>query len=330
MSSRKPSMKNKHSIAIVGLAALYPNAHTPQTFWQNLKQKNDARGPLTAKKLNAEISDYQGQQGQADRFYCDKGGYIQDFHFDPSGYHIAAKELVHLDDSLKWALHTCSNALKDANIALNESALAKTGIIMGTLSFPTEQSNHQFLPLYHSVVEKALQVTLFNDQSHPLDFTLKPFSLREDLAHQAQQTTSFKGQDGNIAHNASKIISEALSLKGPQLSLDAACASSVYSLKLACDYLHTHKADIMLAGAVSGADPFFINMGFSIFHAYPEHGSPKNEISAPFDTKSQGLFAGEGAGVLVLKRLEDAIRDNDHIYALIDSIGLSNDGKVIR
>ncbi|WP_298775307.1 beta-ketoacyl synthase N-terminal-like domain-containing protein [uncultured Shewanella sp.] len=332
MSSRKPPIKNKNSIAIVGLAALYPDANSPQTFWQNLKQKKDARSPLTAKKLNAEISDYQGQQGQSDRFYCDKGGYIQDFHFDPSGYHVAAKELVHLDDSLKWALHTCSNALKDANIALNESVLARTGIIMGTLSFPTQKSNHQFLPLYHSVVEKALQATLFTDQSQAVDFTLTPFSLSEDPVNQpqinkAQQPTHLKGQDGNIAHNASNIISEALSLKGPQLSLDAACASSVYSLKLACDYLHTHKADMMLAGAVSGTDPFFINMGFSIFHAYPEHGAPKNEISAPFDTKSQGLFAGEGAGVLVLKRLDDAIRDEDHIYALIDSIGLSNDGK---
>ncbi len=77
---------------------------------------------------------------------------------------------------------------------------------------------------------------------------------------------------------------------------------------------------MMLAGAVSGADPFFINMGFSIFHAYPDHG-----VSAPFDSNSKGLFAGEGAGVLVLKRLEDAERDGDHIYAVVSGIGLSND-----
>ncbi|MGS0728138.1 beta-ketoacyl [acyl carrier protein] synthase domain-containing protein, partial [Shewanella sp. 0m-11] len=82
------------------------------------------------------------------------------------------------------------------------------------------------------------------------------------------------------------------------------------------------KADIMLAGAVSGADPFFINMGFSIFHAYPDHG-----VSVPFDASSKGLFAGEGAGVLVLKRLEDAERDNDKIYAVVSGVGLSNDGK---
>ncbi len=79
---------------------------------------------------------------------------------------------------------------------------------------------------------------------------------------------------------------------------------------------------MMLAGAVSGADPFFINMGFSIFHAYPDHG-----VSAPFDSNSKGLFAGEGAGVLVLKRLEDAERDGDHIYAVVSGIGLSNDGR---
>ncbi|WP_299490448.1 beta-ketoacyl synthase N-terminal-like domain-containing protein [uncultured Shewanella sp.] len=333
MSSHKPLIKNpsiQNKVAIVGLAALYPNADSPHAFWQNLQQKKDARSQLTTDKLNANISDFQGQQGQADRFYCDKGGYIQNFHFNPSGYHIAEADLQHLDSSLQWALHTCSEALHDANISLNETILSKTGIVMGTLSFPTQQSNQQFLPLYHKIVEKALQTTLsIGDKT---DFTLCSFSLIDKPALYSPQDNidspvNLTGHDGNIAHNASKIISDALALKGPQLSLDAACASSVYSLKLACDYLHTRKADVMLAGAVSGADPFFINMGFSIFHAYPEHASPKNEISAPFDAKSKGLFAGEGAGVLVLKRLDDALRDGDHIHAVIDSIGLSNDGK---
>lgn len=345
----------KQSIAIVGLAALYPDAKTPQTFWQNLLNKKDSRSPLTPNKLGANIKDYHGSQGQADRFYCDRGGYIQDFQFNPNGYHLPPTDLLSLDDSTQWALQTCHQALSDANIARDDKTLARTGIVMGTLSFPTQASNHQFLPLYHCVVEKALQTALApspsaehfpnNSAEHCTDsntnvFTLNPFQVNaHHHTHNDQNGTQLSGnykdgthlngnyQDGNIAHNASKVLADALALKGPQLSLDAACASSVYSLKLACDYLHTHKADVMLAGAVSGADPFFINMGFSIFHAYPEHASPKNEISAPFDLNSKGLFAGEGAGVLVLKRLDDAIRDGDHIYALINSIGLSNDGK---
>ena len=79
---------------------------------------------------------------------------------------------------------------------------------------------------------------------------------------------------------------------------------------------------MMLAGAVSGADPMFVNMGFSIFQAYPA-----NNIHAPFDKNSQGLFAGEGAGMMVLKRHSDAVRDGDKIHAIIKGGALSNDGK---
>ncbi|MBB1268181.1 beta-ketoacyl synthase N-terminal-like domain-containing protein [Shewanella sp. SR44-3] len=300
-------------IAIVGLANQYPDADTPAKFWQNLLDKKDSRSQISQQKLNANPQDYTGVQGESDRFYCDKGGYIQDFTFNANGYQLPASAFEGLDDSFLWATDTARNALTDAGIGLSDSRLSRTGIVMGTLSFPTAKSNELFVPLYHDVVEKALQLKL----AQP-NFVLQGFGNEQPLG----QTRSINYRNGRIAHNASKLVADALGLGGAQLSLDAACASSVYALKLACDYLHTGKADIMLAGAVSGADPFFINMGFSIFHAYPDHG-----ISAPFDSNSKGLFAGEGAGVLVLKRLEDAERDGDHIYALVSGIGLSNDGK---
>ncbi|MCG9738653.1 3-hydroxyacyl-[acyl-carrier-protein] dehydratase FabA [Shewanella insulae] len=301
---------NRGKIAIVGLANLYPDAKTPKQFWHNLLDKRDSRSQLSDQKLGARLDDYRGKQGEADRFYCDKGGYIQDFHFNAYGYQLPPEQLQGLDDSLLWALDTSRNALLDAGIALDSPLLSRTGIIMGTLSFPTAKSNELFLPLYHKAVEKALSEKL----ACP-DFHLSPFK-EHNGSH------SLDCANGAIAHNASKLVADALGLGRVSLSLDAACASSVYSLKLACDYLSSGKADLMLAGAVSGADPFFINMGFSIFHAYPEHG-----FSAPFDSNTKGLFAGEGAGVLALKRLEDAERDGDKIYALIGGIGLSNDGK---
>ena len=310
-------------IAIVGLANQYPDADTPAKFWQNLLDKKDSRSQISASKLNASPSDYLGVQGESDRFYCDKGGYIQDFQFNPQGYRIEASAFNGLDDSFLWATDTARNALTDAGIDLDDSLLKRTGIVMGTLSFPTAKSNELFVPLYHSAVEKALQTKLQqpNFSLHCFNNSLNK-SCDQPQANHAATAQPVNLGNGAIAHNASKIVADALGLGGTQLSLDAACASSVYALKLACDYLHTGKADMMLAGAVSGADPFFINMGFSIFHAYPDHG-----ISAPFDRNSKGLFAGEGAGVLVLKRLEDAERDGDHIYALVSGIGLSNDGK---
>ncbi|WP_153913412.1 beta-ketoacyl synthase N-terminal-like domain-containing protein [Shewanella sp. TC10] len=311
------SQSNVPKIAIVGLATQYPDADTPAKFWQNLLDKKDSRSTISSQKLNANPADFEGVQGESDRFYCDKGGYIQNFSFDANGYRIPAEQFNGLDDSFLWATDTARKALSDAGVDINNAqytnTLNRTGIVMGTLSFPTAKSNELFVPLYHSAVEKALQHKLQQPE-----FTLQAF----DSEGFNQQNTHASLSNGAIAHNASKLVADALGLGAAQLSLDAACASSVYSLKLACDYLHTGKADMMLAGAVSGADPFFINMGFSIFHAYPDHG-----ISAPFDSNSKGLFAGEGAGVLVLKRLEDAERDGDHIYALVSGIGLSNDGK---
>ncbi|PMG42192.1 beta-ketoacyl synthase N-terminal-like domain-containing protein [Shewanella sp. 10N.286.52.B9] len=304
-------------IAVVGLATQYPDADTPVKFWQNLLDKKDSRSTISSQKLNANPADYQGVQGESDRFYCDKGGYIQNFSFNAEGYRIPAQQFNGLDDSFLWATDTARKALIDAGIDINNAehnlTLNRTGIVMGTLSFPTAKSNELFVPLYHSAVEKALQHKLQQPNFNLQSFDSEGFN---------QQPIPASLSNGAIAHNASKLVADALGLGAAQLSLDAACASSVYSLKLACDYLHTGKADMMLAGAVSGADPFFINMGFSIFHAYPDHG-----ISAPFDSNSKGLFAGEGAGVLVLKRLEDAERDGDHIYALVSGIGLSNDGK---
>ncbi|NMH64589.1 beta-ketoacyl synthase N-terminal-like domain-containing protein [Shewanella salipaludis] len=303
-------------IAIVGLAAQYPDADTPQAFWQNLLDKKDSRSRIDAAKLKAEPEDYQGVQGQSDRFYCDRGGYIRGFNFDASGYRLPAPAFDGLDESFLWALDCSRKALNDAGVSLDDAVLARTGVVMGTLSFPTASSNELFLPLYHRTVEKALQTKLGRN-----DFRLCAFD--EPMPFQpGPEAHKSHSANGAMAHTASALVADALGLGAAQLSLDAACASSVYALKLACDYLSTGKADVMLAGAVSGADPFFINMGFSIFHAYPDHG-----ISAPFDSHSKGLFAGEGAGVLVLKRLEDAERDGDNIYALVSGIGLSNDGK---
>ena len=118
------------------------------------------------------------------------------------------------------------------------------------------------------------------------------------------------------------VTAGALGLGGPRFAIDAACASSLYAVKLACDRLASGEADLMLAGAVSRADPLFIQMGFSIFQAYPE----RDGNSRPLDARSGGLVAGEGAGFVALRRYADAVRDGDNVYAVIRGIGLSNDG----
>lgn len=295
-------------IAVVGIANLFPGSDTPETFWQQLLKKQDNRSQITKRELGVEPAKYYGKKGDTDKFYCMYGGYIRDFEFDPGPFvstELNKNYLNQLDSLHKWGLYVTRQALTDAGY-WGSDKLQHCGLILGNLSFPTKTSNHLFLPLYSHVVENALK------QLISASFQLTNFS--------AGQTVN--PDNALIAGFPSALLSKAAGLGGSAFSLDAACASSCYSVKLACDYLHTGKADMMLAGAVSGADPLFVNMGFSIFQAFPA-----DNHHAPLDKNSQGLFAAEGAGMMVLKRHSDALRDGDKIHAIIKGGALSNDGR---
>jgi acyl transferase domain-containing protein/3-hydroxymyristoyl/3-hydroxydecanoyl-(acyl carrier protein) dehydratase len=116
------------------------------------------------------------------------------------------------------------------------------------------------------------------------------------------------------------LLAKSLGLGGGSLALDAACASSLYALKLACDELHAGRADAMIAGGLNRADSLYTQMGFSQLRAL----SPTGRCS-PLDARADGLLVGEGGAAFVLKRIADAERDGDHIYGVITGIGLSND-----
>ncbi|MFF4801827.1 beta-ketoacyl synthase N-terminal-like domain-containing protein [Streptomyces sp. NPDC001351] len=117
------------------------------------------------------------------------------------------------------------------------------------------------------------------------------------------------------------VVAAALGLGGPRHTLDAACSSALYAIKLACAQLATGRADLMLAGGVCAPDPTVIHLSFSDLHAYPPDG-----VSQPFDARSKGIITGQGAAMVALKRLADARRDGDRVYAVVDAVALGNDG----
>ncbi len=300
--------EHMENIAIVGVSCLMPGAETPDQFWDNLIEGRDLRSPVTAGEMgvNPDVF-YSPDKGQADKFYCMKGAFVRGFDFDPGGYGIRPEYLEDLDDVFKWALYVSREALKDSGHLDQPAAdLSRCGLVMGNLSFPTRRTRRYFNALYRQVLTPALR-RLLNDDSFELD--------------------TLSGE-GGAAHNTlisgypAAVVTQALALGGATFAIDAACASSLYAVDLAIRYLRSHEADLMLAGAVSCADPLFIHQGFSIFQAYPENGR-----SQPLDRSSGGLIAAEGAGMFVLKRHGDALRDGDRIHAVIRGVGLSNDGK---
>ncbi|TEW55936.1 3-hydroxyacyl-[acyl-carrier-protein] dehydratase FabA [Psychromonas sp. RZ22] len=300
------------NIAIVGIANLFPGSSAPEAFWLQLLQQQDNRTEITKSELGVDPLKYLGKKGDSDKYYCLYGGYIRDFNFDATEYlpepnitDISTEKLMQLDDLHQWSLFVTKRALQDAGY-WKSAALKDCGLILGNLSFPTKQSNFLFMDLYHDVVELALQKTLNSS------FQLTPFAARKTVSP----------ENALVAGYPAAMLAQVNGLGGNSFALDAACASSCYSVKLACDYLQTGKANMMLAGAVSAADSLFVNMGFSIFQAFPG-----NNRHAPFDKDSQGLFAAQGAGMMVLKRHSDAIKDGDRVYAVIKGGALTNDGK---
>ena len=293
-------------IAIIGTSALFPGASTPKAFWDNLMSEQDLTSHATQEDFGVDPdSIYHPEKGVEDRCYSTRGGYIRNFKFDPTGFELPADFLSRQDKLYQWSLYTAKEALIDGGYFQNKEHLKNCGLILGNLSFPTSSSHQLIADIYNRAIEQNIQKLLKTPE----------FKLKD---HQQRPP-----DNKVLEYTPSAMVSEALALGKTHYAMDAACATSLYAIKMACDELSTGKADMMLAGAVSASDQLFIHMGFSIFHAY----SPMDKKFVPFDKDSAGLVSSEGAGMVLLKRLEDAERDGDKILGVIGGIGLSNDGR---
>ncbi|HEY9707491.1 MAG TPA: beta-ketoacyl synthase N-terminal-like domain-containing protein, partial [Oculatellaceae cyanobacterium] len=295
-------------IAIIGLSCLFPDAKNPEEFWQNLvgQKKSISSATVEDMGVNPAIF-YDTEKRKADKTYSLKGGFIRNFKFEAAGYNLSSEVIESLDDTFKWSLYVAKQAVQNSGYWGNAAALSKCGVILGNLSFPTKASNQLFAPFYKQAIEPAVQELLQNTDFHLADVpTSGPVSPNNAM----------------ISGFPAALVAQALSLSSIHFCLDAACSSSLYSVKLASHYLESHKADLMLAGAISSADPLFVRMLFSGVQGYAENG-----VSRPLDKSSKGLIPADGIGMLVLKRYSDAVRDGDEIYATVCGNGLSNDGR---
>ncbi len=296
-------------IAIIGFSCLFPDAKNAEEFWHNLIEQKDSTSFLSIDEIGIEPTIfYDPIKGTPDKVYSLQGGFVRNFKFDASGYNLPTSLLQNLDNTFKWSLYAAKQALQNSGYLENESVLSKCGVLLGTLSLPTKSSNQLFEPIYQQALKPAIRELLQQEE-----FNLATLPNSEETSH----------YNGMISGLPAAIISQALSLSHIHFCLDAACSSPLYAARLASHYLWTHKADLMLAGGISCADPIFIRMLFSGIQGYPEN----NDISRPLDKSSRGLITSEGVGMLVLKRYSDAVRDGDRIYGCITGNGLSNDGR---
>lgn len=290
-------MKKKTPIAVVGMAGVFPKALTIDKFWQNIINKVDATSEVPKGRWIIEPDAMYDSRYIPDKAWSKRAGLVTDFEFDPSGFSIEPALLKALDPMHQMVLHTGREAFSQCRVS--EDLKKRTGVVLAAIALPTDSSSF----ITREILGRSFEEKLWGKPITPF----KPLTLNDCLA---ARVTAFPGA----------LLANGLGLGGGSYTLDAACSSSIYTVKLACDQLHNHQNDVMLAGGVSRPECLFTQVGFTQLQALSPSGR-----CAPFDEKADGLVVGEGTGILVLKRLDDALHDGDKILGVIHGIGLSND-----
>ena len=306
-------MSGPLQIAIVGLAGCYPEARDARTYWRNILARVDAVtdadpdwiGPYFEENTTAD-----------DRTYTVKGGFLRDLaRVDPQAFGVMPSVAAGSDPDHLITLKLARDALADAGYLERAFDRERAGIIIGRGTYGNR------------ALGGMLARGFFFDQMLEVVQRLRPdFSdadLRELRAAFKQQLPPHTGEHvGVLTPNViAGLVANRLDLMGPSYIVDAACASTMMALEAAVRELQSGRCDLMLTGGVHSHTPPQLFIQFCLINALS-----RGRIR-PFQKGADGTLLGEGAGLLVLKRLADAERDGDRVYAVIQGIGTASDGR---
>lgn len=287
-------------IAVVGQGCVLPDALDPATYWENISAGRVSLSAVPEGRWRLPRSPAVGTADAMDRTRPEVGGYVRGFDtvFEPDAYLLGAEQITGLDPVFQWALHGARQALIDSG---HDGPAPRAGLVLGNLSFPS------------AAMARYAEHVWRDEQPSPVR---ELWDTADGSGGRPDARNRFSS--GLPAH----IAARALGLGAGAYALDAACASSLYAVKLACDRLHDGTADLMLAGAVNCADDLFIHLGLRALAAMSRTGR-----SRPFHRAADGLVPAEGAAFVALMRLRDAVGEGRPIHGVIRGAGLSNDGR---
>ncbi|QTZ96451.1 type I polyketide synthase [Streptomyces auratus AGR0001] len=286
-------------IAIIGMACCFPGAADTARYWSHVVHGVDSVTEVPAERWDAAIYHDPDPARAGERTPSRWGGFLPPIPFDALAHGIPPASLTGIEPVQLLALDAAAKALADAGYAERDFDRARTGVVFGAEA-GTELAGAYGLRALHPAYLGALPPAL--DAALP--------RLTED---------SFPGVLANVI--AGRIASR-LDLGGANCTVDAACASSLAALDLACRQLRDHDSDMVLCGGGDVHNGINDYLMFASVRALSPTGRCR-----PFDAAADGIALGEGVGCLVLRRLADAERDGDRIYAVVKAVGTSSDGR---
>ncbi|HEY0166527.1 MAG TPA: beta-ketoacyl synthase N-terminal-like domain-containing protein, partial [Jatrophihabitans sp.] len=299
-------------IAIVGLSALFPKSRDLREFWSNIVAARDCIEDVPSTHWN--VDDYYDPDPSAqDKTYCRRGGFVPTTAFNPLEFGMPPNTLEVTDILQLLSLVVAREVLADAG-APGSSWYdpARTGVVLGITG-----ANSLTQPL-----ATRLQTPVLKEVIRSCGLTgddAEAIAAKFTMAFAPWEENSFPGMLGNVVAGR---IANRFDLGGTNCTLDAACASSLAATRMAIDELLLGRADMMITGGCDAENTILMYLCFSKTPAFSKTG-----VIRPFDEQADGTLIGEGIGMLALKRLADAERDGDRVYAVISGMGSSSDGR---
>ncbi|MCA9244953.1 MAG: polyketide synthase, partial [Phycisphaerales bacterium] len=291
-------MLSREPIAIVGIGGVFPGAPTPTALWRNILAGRDTCAETAADRWIAPASALLNPTLAPDSVYSTRACLCEALEIPTDSYDLDPRLVQSLDPVFHFALEAGNQAWRDAGATSTDKT--RCGVALAAIALPTDGASR----LTRLTRAASNELDLFPNGAN------------------AQEPTTREWLNAYAVGGPAALLAASLGIGGGAFTLDAACASSLLAVEQAIDQLRNGTSDVALAGAIQLSTPGPVYSGFSLIGAL----SPSGTL-APFSEGSDGTLLGQGAGMIVLKRLGDAERDGNRIYALIKDVGTSSDGK---
>src|ERR1035437_4389938 len=308
------------TVAIVGVSAIMPDAPDAAAFWRNVREGRYSISEVGPDRWDPDLY-YDPDPAAPEKTYSKIGGWVRDWDWNPLGWKLPMPPKVSdaMDGAQKWAVACTRMALADAGWPDRPLNLERTAVIIGN-ALSGEQHYLTALRIVFPEIAREL--------NNAAGFAALPAELRATIERELHSNMDgFLPQvtedtmPGELSNCVAGRVANLFNLRGPNFTVDAACASALAAMDAAVEGLIAREFDVAITGGVDR------NMGAATFVKFCAIGALSPSGTRPYADGADGFVMGEGAALFVVKRLADALRDDDRIYALVRGIGSASDGR---
>ena len=308
------------AIAVVGVGAVLPDAPNVASFWTNVKDGRYSISEVTPSRWDPALY-YDPDHSAPDKTYSKIGGWVREHVWDPIKWHLPIPPRVvdAMDESQKWAIACTREALEDYGYPKRPLDSDRTAVILGNAM---AGEKHYF------TVMRVLFPEFARELAETASYAALPEAVRRDITRELHDRMgklfpeiTEDSMPGELANCIAGRIANVFNFRGPNYVCDAACASAMAAISSAAEGLVAHDFDVAVTGGIDR------NMGVSTFVKFCKIGALSGTGTRPYAEGADGFVMGEGTAIFLLKRLADAERDGDKIYAVLRGMGGSSDGK---